>query len=1026
MIRIAGSGLLTLFVFLFFVHPASGQKSLVYDNEDVDYNRAMDLFAKEKYSAAQKHFQSALEQYGGSNALLKANAGYYSALCAIELFNDDAEYLMISFIDGNPESIHLNDAHFHLGRLYYRKRNYRKSSDWFEAVRHEYLREDLKDEYFFMLGYGYFLRNEYDRASRAFFVIRHNDSPYAAPARYYYSHIAYTGNNLETALQGFVSLQDHESFSALVPYYIIQIYYLQRRYDDVISNGPELLEVAVSRRVPEIARIIGESYYRRRQYDEAVKYLEMFMDNTGNISREDRYQLGYSYYQVQRFEEAAAMFERVGGRDDELGQNTNYHLADCYIKIGDKQKARMAFSAAARNDFNRNIQEDALFNYSILTFEIAYSPFNEAINGFNRFIELYPESGRIDEAYNYLVMAYMNTRNYREALASIERIRVQTNDIRRAHQRVAYFRGLELYSNLRFEDAVKVFDQSLQNAQFNPAIAAQTYYWKGEALFRLGRFDDAVLDYNRFLLSPGAFELEEYNTAHYNMGYAFYKNRDYQNAISWFRRYLNLTAAFQTRMRGDAMNRIGDSYFTMTSYQNAVDYYDMAIVNGMANKDYSLFQKALSLGIMNRVNEKINVLDQLLREHPGSSFFTDALFEMGNANVAAGAADRAIPHYRRLVDEFPTSNYVSAALLQLGLIDYNRNRNQEAVSYYKKVAEGFPGTSEARSALAGLRNIYLDMNDIDSYVAYTRTLGDYASVTISEQDSLTYMVAENLYMAGNCSQAVENFARYIQQFRNGSFILNAHFYKADCHHRMNQYTEALESYDFITGMFRNTFTEQSLYGAASINYELGNYREALRNYEELERIAEMSSNLLVARTGQMRCGRILEMHEVTVNAASRVLNTEDLPEEVRREAHFSMGKAFKALEEPEKAMNEFRVVAQEVTSREGAESKYRIAEIYFTQGKYEESEQEIYDLVAMNTPHQHWMARSFILLADIYLQLGDDFQARHTLQSIIDNYDITDDGIIAEARKRLSDIERRQDTRDQTDRDTLEIRLRNQ
>jgi hypothetical protein len=48
----------------------------------------------------------------------------------------------------------------------------------------------------------------------------------------------------------------------------------------------------------------------------------------------------------------------------------------------------MAFSAAARTDFDRTIQEDALFNYSLLTFEIAYSPFNEAINGFNRFIEL--------------------------------------------------------------------------------------------------------------------------------------------------------------------------------------------------------------------------------------------------------------------------------------------------------------------------------------------------------------------------------------------------------------------------------------------------------------------------------------------------------------------------------------------------------------------------------------------------------------------------------------------------------------
>ncbi len=1026
MTRIAVSHLLAAFFLLLTYQSATAQKSLIYDNEDIHFTRAMDLFSKEKYGAAQKHFERAIDQYNGKNILLNTKAEYYAALCAVELFNDDAEYLMMSFIDSNPESIHMNDAHFHLGRLYYRNRNYRRSTEWLEATRHEYLDQELRDEYFFMLGYSLFMRNEYASASRAFFVIKDWESTYSSPATYYYSHIAYTDDNLETALQGFLSLQDDESFSGLVPYYIVQIYYLQRRYDDVIANGPELLEVAVSRRVPEIARLIGESYYRRRQYKDALHYLEMYLDSSGNISREDRYQLGYCYYQLDRYEEAAAMFERVGGRDDLLSQNTSYHLADCYIRIGDKQKARMAFSSASRLGHDRTIQEDALFNYSLLTFEIAYSPFNEAINGLNRFIELFPESRRIDEAYNYLVMAYMNTRNYREALVSIEKISVRTNEIRRAHQRVAYFRGLELYSNLRFDDAIKIFDLSLENAQFNQSIAAQTYYWKGEAQFRLNRFDDAIRNYNRFLLSPGAFELDEYQIAHYNMGYAHFKNRDYQNAISWFRRYLNLTRDSKNRMAGDAMNRVGDSYFIMNRYDSAVEYYDRSILNGMANRDYALFQKAVAMGLMNRMNDKIATLARLLDEHPGSSHTIDALYETGNAYMTADSPDRAIPYYRKVVDEHPTSSHVSSALLQLGLIDYNRSRNQDAIGYYKKVAEGYPGTPEARSALAGLRNIYLDMNDIDSYVAYTRTLGDYASVTISEQDSLTYMAAENVYMSGNYRQAVNNFERYIQQFRSGSFILNAHFYKADSHHRLEEYEEALESYNFVTGMFRNTFTEQALLGASSIYFNMGSYKEALENYNELERIAELSSSLLIARKGQMRCNSILDNHQNAINSATRVLSTENLPEEVKREAHFSMGKAYKALGQYDRALDEFRTVAQEVTSREGAESKFRIAEIYFIQKRNEQAEQEVYELVAMNTPHQYWMARSFILLADIYMELGDNFQARHTLQSIVDNYEISGDGILDEARRRLRDIEKGEEVEQDPEDDPIEIRIRNQ
>ena len=1025
MTRNAGYYLLSVLFFLICFQSVSGQKSHIYDNDDSSYRRAMDLFEKEKYGAAQKHFQEAINEYGESHTLLKSSAEFYSALCAIELFNDDAEYLMTKFVSDHTESVHRNDAHFHLGRHYYRKRNYRKSADWLEAVSHEYLKEEIKDEYFFMLGYGYFMRNELARASRAFFVIKDWQSSYAAPATYYYSHIAYTDNNLATALQGFMSLRDDESFSGLVPYYIIQIYYLQRRYDDVIANGPGLLDIAVSRRVPEISRIIGESYYRRRQYSEAIGYLEKYIDNTGNISREDRYQLGYCYYQTGRYEEAAAMFERVGGRDDRLAQNTNYHLADCYIKMDDKQKARMAFSAAARMDFDQTIQEDALFNYSLLTFEIAYSPFNEAINGFNTFIELFPDSRRIDEAYNYLVMAYMNTRNYREALASIDKINVKTNDIRRAYQRVAYFRGLELYSNLRFEDAIRVFDLSLENAQFNPAIAALSYYWKGEAQFRLNRYTDAIMNYNRFLLSPGAFELEEYNIAHYNMGYAHFRNNDHSNAISWFRRYASLSRDANSRMAADALNRIGDSYFIMNQYLNSIEYYDMSISNGMSNRDYAIFQKAIALGLMNNVNGKITFLEILLSEHPASSYRLDALFEMGNAYMAVKTPERAFTYYSKLADEYPASSFVSSALLQLGLIEYNRNRNNQAIEYYKKVAETFPGTPQSRSALAGLRNIYLDMNDVNSYVTYTRTLGDFASVTISEQDSLTYMSAENLYMTGNHSRAADGFARYIEQFRNGSFILNAHYYKADCHHKLGEYDKALESYNFVTGMFRNTFTEPALVGSASINFEKGNYEAALSNYEELERVAEMSFNLQSSRIGQMRSNRILGNHEGTINAAAKVLSSDNLPAEIKREAHFSMGKALQSLNQYDKALNEFRVVAREVTSSEGAESKYRIAEIYFLQGNTSKSEEEVYDLVSMNTSHQYWMAKSFILLADIYLKLGDDFQARHTLQSIIDNYDLSSDGILADARKRLQAINAREDVKKVPDSDTLEIRLRN-
>ena len=90
----------------------------------------------------------------------------------------------------------------------------------------------------------------------------------------------------------------------------------------------------------------------------------------------------------------------------------------------------------------------------------------------------------------------------------------------------------------------------------------------------------------------------------------------------------------------------------------------------------------------------------------------------------------------------------------------------------------------------------------------------------------------------------------------------------------------------------------------------------------------------------------------------------------------------------------------EVNTKEGAESKYRVADILFENEAFDEAEEEIYTFIEMNTPHQYWMGKAFLLLSDVYIAKNDEFQAIHTLQSIIDYYTIPDDGIVDNAKQR--------------------------
>jgi len=292
------------------------------------------------------------------------------------------------------------------------------------------------------------------------------------------------------------------------------------------------------------------------------------------------------------------------------------------------------------------------------------------------------------------------------------------------------------------------------------------------------------------------------------------------------------------------------------------------------------------------------------------------------------------------------------------------------------------------------------MNEVDTYFSYTKELGAMANVDTHEQDSLSYISAEKLYMAGDCGRSIRSLTNYIQNHPEGSFLLNAHFYKGDCNYKLNQHEEAIQSFDYVIARPANLFTELALQGASRIRYSQKNYAAALSYYTKLETVAESKANVLEARIGMMRCHYLLEEYKQVAEIADRIMLTEKLPVDLERETRFKKAKSLLASDRQMLALNEFLMVSKEVKSAEGAESKYRVAEIYFSRKDYENAEKEIINFSDKTTPHQYWMARSFILWSEIFVIKGNDFQAIQTLQSIIDYYEITDDGILALAREK--------------------------
>ena len=236
-------GITGLILFL-ILDRVDAQETAFYNNEMLSYKLGVELYEKEQYGAAQTAFTNAIKNIPDPNSDLRVNAEYYEALCALELFNKDAEYLFRRFIENHSENPKVRTAYFQLGKYRFRRRSYTKAIAWFNKVDIYDLTNKELSEYYFKLGYSYFVKKDIERARSLFYEIKDAATKYSTPAIYYYSHISYLNQDYETAMKGFQKLSTQGSFQHIVPYYIAQIYYMQKKHEELLKYAMPLLDSA--------------------------------------------------------------------------------------------------------------------------------------------------------------------------------------------------------------------------------------------------------------------------------------------------------------------------------------------------------------------------------------------------------------------------------------------------------------------------------------------------------------------------------------------------------------------------------------------------------------------------------------------------------------------------------------------------------------------------------------------------------------------------------------------------------------
>ncbi|MBK6543442.1 MAG: tetratricopeptide repeat protein [Flavobacteriales bacterium] len=998
----ASTALLTLGL---WASPWSGglvfsQRPAHYEHPRAAFDHASDLFDRAKYGAAQYELDRIIETTRDAHAPTRIEAEYLSAICAVRLFHSDAPVRLLAFMADHPEDLHVGAVRFELFRHYFTNKRWKDCLAWAGKVNEEDLSSADLEEFQFKSGYAHFQEGHTEHAQNAFGKVKDGTGPYAVPAKYYTAHIDYERGRYAVALPVFKSLENDPAFGKIVPFYIAEIEFMQGHYDEVIAYTKPLLEDPEgTKRIGDINRLAGESYYRTGRYAEAVPYLEKAIARGAGVGRTERYQLGHAYYKAGDHQKALTQLTLVNTEEDSLSQLAVYHMADCYLALKEKNYARNAFKRAYELGFDAKVTEDALFNYAKLAYELSFDPYSEAIVALRDYLKKYPNTPRRDEAYGFLVDVFLKSRNYDAALEALDEIQNKDIVLKETYQRLAHDRGVELYDGRKYDEAVTAFQRALKYP-VDQSVNARCHYWMGESYYGAGDYDQALAKYDDLRNSPGAYATEMYEQASYSMGYAYFKQKRYDESLTALRRFAGVSGT-EAKQRADALMRIGDCYYLAKDEEQAISWYDQAIKAGSTERDYAMYQKGVCYGLEQKFTEKIAVLKALLADRPNSRFAADAKFQLGETYINLDKNAEAVSYYEQVVQQHPNSPHVRQSMLQTALVRKRQGDAPRALEEFKAIVAQYPTVEGSRDALAGIESIYVEQGKVGEYETYLRSLS-FVDPTTLDLDEKYYRSAEALYFDEKCDKAIGAFGDYLAKYPNGAFATNARFYRGDCAFHAKQYEVALPDLEAVIASGTQDFLESALFGASDILFRDHRWEGALEHYTKLEQVAAIPQNVLAAKVGRMRCLRELGRIDEAADAASKVIAEPGANNDLKAEAGLLQGRKAMEANSLDDAYVKFKAVVTASTSEAGAEAKYHMAYVRYMQGKYTDTEKEVFDLVKKYPSYEDWKARGFILLADAYVQLNDRFQAKATLQSVIDH--VSDPELVAQARTRLDTI----------------------
>ncbi len=382
----------------------------------------------------------------------------------------------------------------------------------------------------------------------------------------------------------------------------------------------KILKLPASNLTPYANFWKGEIAYRSLKYDEAIRFLSIYLQS-GAIAQGEanattaKYDLGYSWMKKENYKQALTYFELVSKSNTTattLEQDAYIRSADCYFMNRDFAKANAMYETAINNALPQG--DYALFQKSLIAG--IKSPATK-ISILNKLGRTYPQSSLIPDANLEIALTYIADEKFRDAIPYLNTILNSPNG--GGLKPTAYLKlGLSYYNLNNNSQALTNYQQLIQqyprSAEADDALATiksiyvedgrpneyvefmrkngknisvteadSLTYSSAELKYNSNDCNAAITGLNNYIsqFPNGAYILE----ANYFKSECYFKNKDWTNALTGFD-YVN-SRGYNKYFESATLSAARIHYFELKNYANAKKYF-AALQAGAINQDNQL------------------------------------------------------------------------------------------------------------------------------------------------------------------------------------------------------------------------------------------------------------------------------------------------------------------------------------------------------------------------------------------------------------------------------------------------------